>query len=429
MKTVFHLLYIFILLNLVCVCVIARPAAAQDMPAAQSAAESPLTVLDLIVDKTAENAVVAREQAIVEARRLAFQKLAERNLTPEDFKAFKLPSDNDIAILVQDFEIKNEQLSATRYVASFTVRFRDEVQDYLQVEISADEEKTVAGTTAVESPDSVPSITAAPRSILILPYYENIFGRTYLWEDPNPWREVWQASPPSIKGWNIVVPLGDIGDIMQGDGNAVWSGDNSVVEKLRRHYDTDEVILAVANKSSSSMVIDVYTYQNGELARQKSLTPHIGELPENAAFGEGLRAVMAFLQTAPAALQEQFSVEENISRQLTGQLTGRAVPVPVSGKTAAQIDATMTFTDFSAWLDLQKRLSGMKPAVAIEITNISMDGASFTMSWPGGDVRQLQSALQERGIAISQRLVEVGEFTPGGAQISQNPVYDLQLLN
>ena len=55
---------------------------------------------------------------------------------------------------------------------------------------------------------------APARTVLILPYYEEPGrARAVLWEDPNPWRRIWQNALPSRVGGRdaaIVVPLGDV---------------------------------------------------------------------------------------------------------------------------------------------------------------------------------------------------------------------------
>ncbi|MBI1214201.1 MAG: DUF2066 domain-containing protein [Alphaproteobacteria bacterium] len=93
--------------------------------------DNPLAVGGIVIDKTAANSVVAREQAIASAKREAFRKLAEAAMSPAGFAALHMPSDNDLSLLVQDFEIENEQMSTTRYIGTFTVRFSPEVKNYI----------------------------------------------------------------------------------------------------------------------------------------------------------------------------------------------------------------------------------------------------------------------------------------------------------
>ena len=117
-----------------------------------------MTVTDVIIDKTGKNAVVARDGAIIDAQHTAFQVLAEKAMSPEAFKAYKLPDNKTIAALVDSFEIKTEQISANRYVANFTVRFLPDINNYIRIPESLGK-VVVAGPAA--SPSAVPSSTSA----------------------------------------------------------------------------------------------------------------------------------------------------------------------------------------------------------------------------------------------------------------------------
>ncbi|MDE1153934.1 MAG: DUF2066 domain-containing protein [Micavibrio sp.] len=344
--------------------------------------DDPLVVGDVVVDKTAENSVVARDQAIADARKAAFQKLAERNLTPDALKTFKMPSDNDIGMMVQDFEIKNEQMSATRYVGNFTVRFRDVVRNYMPIHaIVPPVAPAVAGTTPVLTPpataadakpadaavaatplpdnavagtvtttttttttlappvdtsaqvaptvaDAKPVVTSeadtAPvgNNILVLPYFENMAGDTLLWEETNPWLLMWQGALPKSASMNrqITVPLGDISDVAAGASNAVWSGDYKPVERLRSNYAADQVILAVANKSGTTMTVDLYSYRDGRLRRKATLTPFIGDMPDTVAFKKGMYDVLAYLQQPGRVAAKAGRPVESIAHDVTTRM-------------------------------------------------------------------------------------------------------------
>ncbi len=465
-------------------------------PGAVVREDANLVITDVMVDKSADNAVLAREQAMTEARRVAFQKLAERHLTPAAYATFRMPDDRTIATLVQDFEIKGEQVSAKRYVAKFTVRFSERVRNYINVPYAPREvtvpqpswrqlpagqmdtapaEGTVvvggetlpgtspAGTLSVPGTAPAPGRPAAavqPRvaaPILLLPYYENMAGRTILWEDPNPWRDAWQRMPAQASGVSqqllnkIMVPLGDISDISAGNADAVWSGDYKTLEKLRANYRVSEVVLAVANKSGPQMTIDLYFYSGGSLKRRNALTPYVGEKTEHEAWQQGMYDVLNYLQRpAPDA----GNTAETISRSLT-QSAGAAPPQgrpslittgapaypnnpsvtsydqnaaynpsaaynPVAAAAGAQdVEALLNFSDFNAWLNVQKRFSSMSPPVRIDLRSLSRNTARFTMRY-GGSPAALQSALAAQGIAMTPSR-EV--TTSSGA-----PVYDLRVL-
>jgi hypothetical protein len=410
----------------------ARAAETSAPPPVTEAIDDPFTVSGVTVDKTDKNAVVARTAAIAEAKRTALQKLAERNLDAGDLKGFKLPDDAAISAVVQDFEITSERLSRTRYVATFTVRFRPGVGAYVDVRAKAPGKVAAAAvTTAVK-----------PRSILVLPYFQDISGKVLLWEDSNVWLKAWQdALPTPPAGWAVAVPLGDIGDVAAGDAAAVWSGGYDAVEKLRVNYGADEVVLPVANKSGPQLTIDMYVYRDGKLDRTASLTP------VSADFAEGIAAVMQSLKNPPAAkkteekeekaekaVEEPASVVDNSVAAppfpTPAVVGGPVAPPPAAGPAVlpagggpTTIDARMNFDDFSRWMELQKRVTAMTPPASIDIKTISSTSAAFTLRFDGG-METLKSALAAHGIALDEPVVEVG-----GPQTAQKPVYALQLVN
>lgn len=426
--------------------------------------DGPLTVIDVIVDKTAANAVLARDQAMAEAQRLAFQKLAERNLTPDEYKAFKAPDIKTIAGLVQDFEIKGEQLSSTRYVANFTVRFRDAVREYVHVTMPGPMMGTVEAVQGTDAGEELAqagederltsSVADAPvaaigpaKNYLILPYIETMDRRLLLWEDPNPWRQAWQQNMPgpSSNGSTYIVPMGDIPDVSAGSTDAVWSGDYRAVEKLRQNYRADEVVLAVANKSGAYMTIDMYFFRNSGLLKREVLQPYVGERPPAEAFAFARAEVMKYLQN-PASFKGKRTVE-SISRELTARkdadpgavpattivtstttvTTTATTPQPVrGGKT--EVEAMMSFTSLGAWMDMQKRLSTLTPPVRVDIRSLNKSGAQFTMRYEG-DIAALRNALAARGIALNQPSVEINPGVASGQAGGMKPVYGLQLTN
>src|SRR5258707_407858 len=89
---------------------------------AQAEDASLYNITDVASDVTADSAVHARDQAIAEAQRSVLDMLLER-LNAEKSVATKLSSD-DIATLVQSFEVQNEKRSSVRYIGTFSVQFK-----------------------------------------------------------------------------------------------------------------------------------------------------------------------------------------------------------------------------------------------------------------------------------------------------------------
>lgn len=449
----------FFLVSLTLGVLFSVPAGAVALPASVPAAEAlsvapvtePLTVADVIIDKTAKNAVVARNEAMVEAQRVSFQKLAERNMTADAFKTLKLPDDKTIMTLVQDFEIKNEQLSATRYVANFTVRFREGVKNYVNIvmPLAVATEAQAAPTEGTTGGREILTLVSnTPRNILLLPYLESISGKSLLWEDANPWRAAWQAVNPQLKNGKVTIPLGDISDVSAGSSDVVWSGDYSVIEKMRTNYGVDEVILAAANKSGTVMSIDMYSFKGGVLNRLPTLTPVIGEKSEAEAYRQGVDDVLAALAN-PQSLSLPANTAAAISQELTGASAmptdGMATTTTTTTTTViseqpmivtevsslnaigADVDAAMIFSDAGTWMEMQKRLATIVPPVQLTIRALASDGAQFSMSFPG-NVETLKAVLAEKGILMDPAMVMVDPaIIPGSSNAVQRAPYEIRL--
>lgn len=379
--------------------------------------------MDIIVDRTDKNAVVARDQAIIEAQRTAFQKLIEKWMPPETLKGYKLPDNKTISALVQDFEIKNEQISVNRYVASFTVRFSSDINNY--VKIPADAGPIVASTAPAASAEisSIPvaATPTGPREVLVLPYFENAAGKKILWEDPNPWREAWQAAGNSTLegGLTVTVPLGDLADISSGNTDAVWSGDYSAIEMLRTSYSAGEVALAVAVKSGSERQVDFYIYKDGKLDQKKPI------IPPSLAWDE-VDSLKPVVTKVIKAIQSPESFAEGTTEPKAPELSASMQSPPLPEK--INIEATMTFGNFSQWLEVQKRLMAITPSPTVAISSLTKNAARFTIAYDGG-LETFKTALTEKGIVLDQPVVEVNDAVPGSGKPTQTSVYELRLLN
>lgn len=97
-----------------------------------SAVAANYVVRDVKVDVEAKSAIEARNNALNKARRVAFNVLSTRLLNANEKKSISTASDNDIASMVDSFEINREKQSKNRYLASVNVTFNERaVQTYL----------------------------------------------------------------------------------------------------------------------------------------------------------------------------------------------------------------------------------------------------------------------------------------------------------
>jgi len=407
-----------------------------------------MTVTDVIIDKTEKNAVVARDQAIIEAQRMAFETVAEKSMSPDDFKAYKVPDNKTIAALVDSFEIKNEQIAGSRYVGNFTVRFLPEISNYIKIPeglgkvIAAAPPVAVVAATATPAAVTPPSATSAPaveapRNVLILPYYEDASGRKILWEDPNPWRDAWQEAGSSTpdKNLTVSVPMGDLTDVASGNTDAVWKNDFTTVEKSRVNYNATEVALVVAHASKG---IDIYIYKDGKLEHEKSVG---GKYGDHSSYKKAVAKVIAALKApqpfvapaAPAPVAATAPTDAAVAKISASLISEKpeadteTEQEPAAGKVT--IEATMNFSNYAQWMEAQKRLATLSPPVEIDISSLTKDQAQFTLDYEGGGLAAFKTALAGKGLTLGSPVTDVGDSVLGSDKPTQKTVYELKLQN
>ncbi|MCZ8147092.1 MAG: hypothetical protein O9325_04455 [Roseomonas sp.] len=100
-------------------CVIGLSARAEGVQdgVTDTASETPLVQRDIPAEATAENAVVARDRALLSGQRIAYERMAARLGLPAN------ASDRDIQALVSSLVIESERITPRGYAARITVNF------------------------------------------------------------------------------------------------------------------------------------------------------------------------------------------------------------------------------------------------------------------------------------------------------------------
>ena len=146
------------------------------------------------VDVTAQTADAARTQALRDGQLRAFDQVLRRLTVSDDHALLPRLSAEDISLYVRDFEVASEKTSAVRYIANLNVRFSETAVRDLLNEL---------GITFAETPS---------KPVLLVPVFQS-GGAMLLWDDPNPWRDAWNANQPVPGMVPMVLPLGDLTDV------------------------------------------------------------------------------------------------------------------------------------------------------------------------------------------------------------------------
>lgn len=300
------------------------------------------------VDVTAESAAKARDQAIAAGERQALD-IVLRRLTPSEAHA-RLPrvDESTLAALVESLQVEGEKTSARRYIAELTVEFRPRgVLDLLRG----------AGVPHVDRP--------APR-LLIAPVLE-ADGRLVLFDDPNPWRDVWGKAAAERQGLvPLTLPLGDLEDVATIAPEEALAGDDVKLSALARRHGALRWAVAAARLEEAGLTVTLLRPQGAEVETVR-LEP--GGKPEDA------------MATAAARLAAR--LDEEWKREATAMALSGA---------EAQLSAQAALGGLADWLALRERLARSPAVRKVDVLAVSPRDAQLVLHHVGTP-EQLAQAL------------------------------------
>ncbi len=197
------------------------------------AAAEVFTIPGVAVDETAQDTRQARLKALRSALHIAWRDLARR-LVRGSPEAILDQSNATLDTLVQGLEFDDERMSAGRYQAVVTVRFKaDAVLDILGG----------SGVTHLDRPGPV---------LVVLPVLQS-GPHLALWEESNTWLSAWQRSTGGRSAVELVVPPGDLRDISLIDGAGALSQDWTLLAPLAARHRADGVLIAHARTDGDTL--------------------------------------------------------------------------------------------------------------------------------------------------------------------------------
>lgn len=323
------------------------------------------TVSDIPVDVTAENAVAAREKAHFEGQQAGLERLLRRLVPKSDHT--RLPDVQGLPVerYVQNFQIADERLSNTRYLAKMTVAFDPEgIRDLLR-------------TARLPFSEEV----SAP--LVVIPLYDDPFGAR-LWPENNPWWAAWAEELDNESGLRLVMPLGDLEDASAVTVDQAREGDVIALRRLASRYGAkDAVIMSAApeNDTTGNEPIRIRL-----AARRAGGTQNVGRsFSLEGAPGESLDSVLR-----KAVLQLQTNLNEqwknaHILRLDTGGLM--FVDVPITG--------------LNDWVNINRNLESLAEVSQIEIASFAQRRVQIQIYYVG-DEQGFEQALGRLGLSLSR---------------------------
>lgn len=371
-------------------------------------ANDPYTVSNIAVDMQGTNAIEARDNAHAKARRDAFNILTGRLLDRDSQSRLPDAGDNDIAAMVNNFEINREKYSKDRYLASLNITFNpNAVRGYLQryatyapPAVSYNNPPAVSAETPYGVPVTIPDtpvVTSTTR--LILPWYGE-GGNTTLWRDPNPWREAWTAwtQTAQARDLGIVTPLGDITDMQMFNPAKPLSFDNDALQKLLNRYQANYAIIAMADPLPNGMM-RVSLYQS------TTMTPRF--IDRIVAAGTTAGGTHNFL---PAIYQSADRIREKTDSASSSVIAQTPV-LTIDSSVTTPVEAEVRLASLQQWIGVRQSLTMVGGISDLQIRSLSAGRAVVAFRY-NGDPQALRADLGQRGLGLFANPVQAGGIPP-----------------
>lgn len=317
------------------------------------------TVENIIVDKTAENAVVARDAAIMHGQQMAFEILTRRLLMDDEDEQAQQINDLQLSSMINDFETGQEKFSSKRYRAVMTVRFNPSaVKNYLNQ----------MGRRGI--------VEAKGKPVLILPYISEK-DATYMWSRDNPWLKEWQNTSSRAGLVPIIAPTGDIQDAAEADENQILMSGQNEISLLLNRYKADKVLVPVAERTEAGADITIYEYIGSELSPVKNLT--VENENEALLWSDSVRAVRNYIN-------KDWKNHLKYSAEAVDDRT---------------IDVNVEFSTMRDWLQMQKMLLSMPEIANIQTKTFNRNKAQVQVSLNASPA-DLTNALVSRNMILTK---------------------------
>lgn len=329
-------------------------------PAAAQSADV-YTVTGVAVDISAANAAAAQGQALAEGQRRAFEELVRRLVPAGEDQRLPRLSQAEIEALVRDVAIESEKRSSVRYLATLSVRFKPEAV-----------RRFLGGS-------EVPYTETRRQPAVVLPVH--IGDEAVLWDDPNPWREVWARRRDDGLA-PLIVPLGELQDVLTVTAEQALIGDDAALSAIARRHGAAEVLVlaaVVTPQPDGGTLLEVTVTGQGPAAPAEAWTRTF-----QGGAGESERMLLERAAEAVAvALGEGYKQESLVAEENPSSLS-----------------ALVPLTGLGDWLKVRQGLSRVSLVRSYDVLSLGAKEAALVIHFVGERV-QLESVLAQQGLLLS----------------------------
>lgn len=306
------------------------------------------------VSAEAETAVAARTQALQAGQEEAFKRLTAQLVAPEYHPEELSLEPADVLNMVQDVSVRDERTTATRYMASISVRFNSEaVQRFF-----ADKK--------------VPYLSEMPPKSVVVPIFMPFAGQTLIFDEANPLYHAFKNRSADGTLYSVVVPLGDAEDIA---GVANGETQTAFFEALMKKYRAAQVLVVIMRPDGGDYLVQARVYPEKE-----------DGIPE-IAFQTAALPTQA--QSAEAAVEQLMT---RLDTQWRSLKTNRF-------EISDEFTLIMPLVSLDQWYADYQRLKALDFLTRVEMRALREDQVVVLLGFKGSESALLRR-LQQRGLAV-----------------------------
>jgi len=324
------------------------------------------TVSGIKVDVRDKDAATAKVKAIQQAQVKAFHKLLRRIASEEAWGRLKSIGPRAIGRMMSSLSVQEEHTGPRRYIGKLTIRF-------MPRRVRAALRKAGAGF-----------VTRQAHKVLVVPVWKGPEGPV-LFKD-NPWRKAWEKLDAANALVPVLIPVGDLTDTQTISAEDALAGDKVKLEALKMRYDTQGVLVAIAEPAGDNSVHAVMTGSSpvGRIGFDKtyiSTDGGIAAAAEQAA--RRFHAVMTYKWKKKIAAERA----ARAARSAAAAATRLVVNVP--------------FHSLREWQSLRARIRTTPGVSGVDVSTLSGQGAVISLA-SRLPLTQLQMALQRSRLVLQQ---------------------------
>ncbi len=307
----------------------------------------------VVVEKQAENAAVAKDEAMKEAYRQAFLKVAERLTTKENTEKLNALSDEELIHFIKETDVVAEKSTQDAYFADLNIKINGDLLKTYMLE------------------NQMMEIVSKPAEILVIPTYADTqYNGKLLFEDGNMWRNV-LLSKGFIKAGNLTISV--IENNMNNRAfltaeNAFYMNDD-IFEQVKLINNAQNVFTVHALRAGANNVVLVIKPYN-EPEKRLVVTDENGEPLEKA-------------------VQEMVDYIYNFMRQKDA----------TESSYQSKIHVIYHFVRLRDWIDLQKKLNEIAQIKNIETGAMESGRVHFSIEF-SGTIETLEGILKTEGLSL-----------------------------